>query len=363
MIRYLIKNNFKLMFRNKWILLVMILGPVLVIALLSSAFADLMKSYEGVEEFKVGYRVEEGRFFSNYIEMVKESGKEAGIIFLEYPEGEPKELMQNNELAGFVELAEDNYVVYESADYRVEGITLEYFLNRVMKECSNQVLQMMKPGIEKENIILPAQELEYMPAVDSKDYYGIVYIVYFSWCGIICASNILNNEKKYGIERKYQVAPISNTKLYIGKWIPIVSGVAVGMGIAIITSVLLYDIHWGKPLLSAFLVLLCIMASSAYGLMLYYLCKNLAITIIVLFTSVWFMGFLGGSFETYMFSNWSDTIKNVSPIYHIDRALVEISCMGHSGYTDSCIVYMLAITVVCSVVAIIVDGIRKRGRS
>lgn len=57
MIRYLIKNNFKLMFRNTWSVAVMLLGPILVIAVLSSAFSELMKSYEGVDEFTVGYRI------------------------------------------------------------------------------------------------------------------------------------------------------------------------------------------------------------------------------------------------------------------------------------------------------------------
>ena len=59
MIRYLIKNNFKLMFRNTWSVVVMLLGPVLVIAVLSSAFSELMKSYKGVGEFVVGYRMQE----------------------------------------------------------------------------------------------------------------------------------------------------------------------------------------------------------------------------------------------------------------------------------------------------------------
>lgn len=363
MIRYLIKNNFKLMFRNKWILLVLVLGPILVIAMLSSAFEDMMKSYEGVDEFQVGYKIEKESVFAEYIDEVKEAGAEAGITFVEYSTGEPKELMENNDLAGFVELAEGNYTVYESADFEVEGVTLEYFLNRVMKESSNQAMKMLIPTIEEEEITLPIEKIDYMPAVDSKDYYGIIYIIYFSWCGLVCAGNILNNEKKYGIERKFQVAPISNAKLYLGKWISIVLVVAAGMGIAVASCVLLYDIHWGKPLLSALLVLLSIMASSAYGLMIYYFCKDLAITIIVLFTSVWFMGFFGGSFETYMFSSWSDSVKNLTPIYHINRALVELSCMGHSSYVGSCIAYMLAITVCCSIVAIIVDGIRKRGRA
>ena len=128
-------------------------------------------------------------------------------------------------------------------------------------------------------------------------------------------------------------------------------------------SIVLLDIHWGNLLMSFSLIILTAMASAAFGLMIYYLCNNLAVTIILLFTSVWFMGFFGGCFETYMFSNWSDAVKNASPIYHVNRALVEYSCMGESTYTVSSILYMLAIMVVCSVIAVIADGIRKRGRA
>jgi len=52
---------------------------------------------------------------------------------------------------------------------------------------------------EQEAIVLPQEELNFMPAVNARDYYGIIYIVYFSWCGIICATGVLSDEKKYGI--------------------------------------------------------------------------------------------------------------------------------------------------------------------
>lgn len=190
MIRYLIKNNFKLMFRNAWSVVVMLLGPILVIAVLSSAFSELMKSYEGVDEFTAGYRIPQAD--DVMMETMKTGGEEAGILFFEYPEGEIKDIMEKNELAGFVEFSEDNYIVYRSADYEVEGITLEYFMNKVMNDGLKAALQIK----EEEQIILPVQELEFMPAIDSSDYYGIIYIVYFCWCGIICATGVLSNEKK-----------------------------------------------------------------------------------------------------------------------------------------------------------------------
>ena len=359
MIRYLIKNNFKLMFRNTWSVAVMLLGPILVIAVLSSAFSELMKSYEGVDEFSVGYRMQEATEDNVMIETAEVAGEEAGILFYEYPEGEIKDIMEKNELAGFVEFSKDTYVVYTSADYEVEGITLEYFMNKVMNAGVNASLQLQ----EQEDIELPVEELEFMPAVDSIDYYGIIYIVYFCWCGMICATGVLSNEKKYGIGRRFQVSNLSESQNYLGKFIPIMLTVTVGMAIATTITVLLYDIHWGNPLLSMFIVFMMIIAGTALGMMLYNISDSLVITIIMQFTIVWFMGFFGGSFETYMFSSTSDTLKHLSPIYHGNRALVELSCMGESNYVASAVLYSMAITVVCSMIAILAGGIRKRGRA
>ena len=359
MIRYLIKNNFKLMFRNTWSIVVMLLGPVLVIAVLSSAFSELMKSYEGVEEFAVGYRVQKDTIEDDtMLEFAKLAGEETGILFYEYPEGEVKDIMEKNELAGFVELSKDTYVVYKSADYEVEGITLEYFMNKVINAGVNAFLQMQG----QDNIVLPTEELEFMPAVNSRDYYGIVYIVYFCWCGMICATGVLSSEKRYGIMRRFQVSNISETQNYIGKFIPIILTVSVGMAVATGITILFYDIHWGNPLLSTLIVFMMILAGTALAMMIYNISNSLVITIIMQFTIVWFLGFFGGSFETYMFSSLPDVIKNLSPIYYGNRALVELSCIGKSDYVAGAVLYSLIITVICSAIAILAVNIRKGGR-
>lgn len=359
MIRYLIKNNFKLMFRNTWSVVVLLLGPILVIAVLSSAFSELMKSYEGVDEFAVGYRLQETVENNVMIESAKLAGEETGILFYEYPKGEIKDVMEKNELAGFVEFLDDTYVVYKSADYEIEGIALEYFMNKVINAGVNASLQLE----EREDIVLLVEELEFMPAVNARDYYGIIYIVYFCWCGMICATGVLSNEKKYGIVKKFQVSNMSEPQNYLGKFIPIILTVTVGMVLATGITILLYDIHWGNPVLSIFIVFTMILAGAALGMMIYNISNSLVITIIMQFTIVWFMGFFGGSFETYMFSSISDTLKHLSPIYHGNRALVELSCMGESNYVASAIVYSLVITVVCSTIAILAGCIRKRGRA
>ena len=96
MIRYLIKNNLKLMFRNKWTFIVMLVAPFLTIALLSSAFKSLLSVYEAPDEFTVGYR-ENGSILSENMDIVKDAGRDAGILLMEYPDGEPSELLEKND--------------------------------------------------------------------------------------------------------------------------------------------------------------------------------------------------------------------------------------------------------------------------
>lgn len=335
----------------------MLLGPVLVIVVLSSAFSELMKSYEGVEEFAAGYRQQGQQMSEEQAEQLKRAGKEAGIHFYEYPEGDIQEIVEKNELAGFVELTKDTYVVYTNTDHETEGIALQYFMNKLMRAAGGVMQQ------TQERITLPEEELAYMPAINARDYYGIIEIVYFCWCGMICATGVLSDEKKYGIGRRLAVSGMSEWKEYLGRYIPVTLTTAAGMAAAAGITILLYDIHWGKPLLSVFIVFVMILAGTALGMMLYNISDSLVITIIVQFTLVWIMGFLGGSFETYMFSSTPEALKNISPIYHINRALVELSCMGESSYTAGAIWYSLAITVICSAVAVLAGYIRKRGRA
>lgn len=364
MIWYLIKNNFKLMYRNKIILVSMVFAPVLVIAILSSAFEDLMKSHEVKDQFKAGYRVEEGSLWEKSVEIIKEAGKEAGIQFLEYPEGKPEEIIENNHLAGFADLGSRKYKLYKSAGNETEGITLEYFLERCLDQSLEQALVMsVHTDISnKKDLEIPIQKLDYMPAVNSKDYYGIIEIVYFSFLGIICIASVLSSEKKNGIRQRLQITSLSSFKLYLAKWIPLVSFMAFGIGVSAVVSSVMFGIHWGNLVLSAVLVLLVIMAGASLGLMFYSIFKNLAVTVIISFTITWFMGFFGGTFETYMFSSFSEMVKNISPVYHVNRALVEYSCMGHSSYTLSSIFYLIAITAVGTGIAVLTDWTGKKGK-
>ncbi len=195
------------------------------------------------------------------------------------------------------------------------------------------------------------------------DYYGIVEVIFFVWNAIICGAGIFISERKNRIDRKFQVSNVSETKLYLGKLISIVAAVGPGMIITSVLSMLLFGVHWGNPLLSAAIILLSTAAATSLGLFVYYACDNNVATMIIVFTIVWFMGYFGGSFETYMYASHPKALTELSPIYHVNRALTELSCMGHSNYTVSALVYCSLLTIACSALAVLTGRIKRRGRA
>ena len=340
MIRYLVKNNIKLMARSFTNVLLFVIAPLIVSAVLSSAFNDLMKSYED-GEIKAGYVVEGENIPDEMMDAMIKAAEENEITMTEYASGDPS--------------TDDSYDVYKNKDEEQLGTVLEYFVGAFFRRATALP--------EADEIELHIEHPEFKKTIDSTDYYGIVEIVYFIGCAIVCGAGIFVNEKKYRISKKFNVSNVSPAKLYLGKFIPMTVVVSAGTLISALLSIVLFGVHWAKPILSVPLIVITAAAAVALGLMVHSLFDNVVITIIGVFGLVWFAGFYGGSFETYMFSSHPMKVKLASPIYHINRALTELSAEGHSDYVSSAFIYTGAIILVCSIIAITVETIRKRGRA
>ena len=361
MIRYLMKNNFKLMFRNRWAIFFLLIAPLLTVFLVSDAFGALMRSYEVPDEFSVGYR-DNGCIISESMEKVKEAAKDNGIILTECSEGEPKQLIEQNGFSAFIEFNKSEYTVYKSEEHKTECSVTEYFIGRIMEQGTNNALKAAAPGSELTSS-LPVTKIDFMPPVNSSDYYGIAYVIWYGSLGMAAAAGILNSEKKYGIEKKYRASTLSSLQMYLSRLIPTVAvTLTVFLAVALI-SVLFYDISWGSPMLSAVIAAMFMISAAAFGFMIYSITQNMAFTVTMMITVTFAMGFVGGSFETYMFSSTPQTIKEISPIYHANRALVELSVMGHSSYIKSSLIYSAVLTGVCSAAAVFADVLRKKVKS
>ena len=250
MIRYMVKNNIKLMSRSSINILLMIVMPLIVISVLSSAFTDLMKRYDE-SDITAGYVRENDAVNEKMIDALKEAAKDNGIILREYTRSDPAECMRNDDLNGFVVFDKDGYTVYRNSDEAEIGKVIAYFVNAFYEKAGTSIA-----GIDTDSIEIRVEHPAFKPSIESIDYYGIVEVVFFLWCAIVCGSGIFMSEKKYQIIKKYQVSNLSSTKLYLGKFIPLVSAVFAGGIISTVLSIVLLGVHWGRPLLSLIIILL-----------------------------------------------------------------------------------------------------------
>lgn len=353
MIRYLIKNNFKIMFRNGVNLIIYIIGPIIVSAVLASAFSALFESYESAGDFKAGYSIEEDSDLIPYIDILEEAAEENGVYFTEYEPGNAEENIREYNLGGFVEFGPDSYTVYKSSDAKTEGTILNYLMSAFFNA-------MISGDIE--DIDIHIEHPDYAPSIDSTDYYGIIYIVYFGWLSIVCAAGLISNEQKHRIPERLQVSDLSAFQIYLSRLVPLVCAVALSLGIAAVFNTLLLGVHWGNILLSSVIVLVLIIAASSFGLMLYEFTGSMAAAVFIAFALIWTMGFIGGTFESYILSSLPEGLKHLMPIYYSNRALVELSSMGKSDYAFRAIAIPCGIAALCSFLAVGTAKIKERVR-
>ena len=334
MIRYLIKNNLKILFRYLYNPVVFILAPLGVMMVLSSAFSQLLKKYEAPEETKVGYRMEAAGIFASYLDELIEAGKEADIRFVSCPEGEPADLMEKNDLGAFVVFKDDAYQVYQSEDHLVEGMAVECMIHTFVEQfklynigmtatmvengitasmvengmssamrdnamatsmvensmssamgesgmsseqMSSEIMssEMMSPEqmSPEEDEFYTKETLPYLPDIDAMDYYGIIETVYFGWCAIICAAPLLISEKKNKFHLKFHVADLPGWKMYLAKYIPTVLFVCISCCITALLSSVLLEVKWGINIESFFVLSTMLMAATALGYMFYSLTR------------------------------------------------------------------------------------------
>ena len=352
MIRYLIKNNLKIMYRSPVNILLFVLCPIIISAVLISAFSAIMDSYEGGKQFTVGYRTEEGSLFEEHMEEIAGGGRKNGMTFVLYETGEPGTLIKDHKLGGFVVFGTDSFTIYETQDTKTQSGMLQYMLSAMVNGAISG---------DYETVQYKTERPFFVPAVNSTDYYGIIYIVYFGWCALVCAASLFSNERKHRITERLRVSNLSVIQQYLARFLPIVAIVFCGIGIAAVVSSAILGVHWGNFALSAAIVLLSVMAATAMEMLIYELTNNSMLASIILsFAIVWILGFIGGSFETYMFSAHPQWLKDIDPIYHVNRALVELSVMGRSDYVATALVFTAAIFAVCTVLNLAVGSIRRK---
>lgn len=373
MLFILVKNNLKLMFRDKLSILLLIFFPILLIAILSSAFTSLLNKNHTIEPFAVGYSIEKGsKIESNFNNIIK-NFKANNITLMKMKKDKAIDNIKNDTIAAYVEINDSSYKFYKKDGLSVNTIIFENSFSSAMNmyDGSKALMSYLSEhglgskynssNVVSNNNFVKFENIKADPVPSSTVYYGIVEIVYIIWFGMMAVSSVVSMERKYGVTERIGLTKANSLILFLGKLIPAVIAVSIQISIAAIASTILMKVNWGdSPMLSAAIILLEIIAVSALGILLSTIIKSQALVNVLIVIQTFFFGFIGGSCQTYMYNFVSDNIAKLSPLYYINRTLVELSTKGYSSYTNKCILLLAAISLAAIVSGILVTIKERR---
>ncbi|HHX62219.1 MAG TPA: ABC transporter permease [Epulopiscium sp.] len=364
MLLTLVKNNVKLILRSKISFMFMCVLPIILILILSNAFSSSLGRMVELEEFMVGYSIEAESSIANYFPTFKEQFEENGIILKPMSQKEGLKAVADEEIVSYLTLDDTQYTLYNKEGVDINGMVFESSFKSGMYLYDG--LKMIIPYM-MENQIIPTKEIisemeslgsrepisyvkkhriEVEPVARAQDYYGITEIVFIIWFGVSSVVGLTNDERKYKISERIRLTNVKPIVLFMGKFIPNVLGTCVQVGIAIGVSTLLLKVNWGEHLfLSGGILLLEVIAVSALGTMLTIIIKSSLFINMIMYISAFVFGFMGGSFQDYMHNFLSEDMVRWSPLYYLNRTLVELSTKGSSDYLGATFMMLLAITI------------------
>ncbi|MBQ4270739.1 MAG: ABC transporter permease [Clostridiales bacterium] len=347
---YIAKNYLKLILRSKAMIIITVLGTIMVVAALSSTFRTILNEAEKDTDFTIGYHMEEGSRYSIAEDLLVDGFEEEGLTVIKYKDEDPEELIKNGDVVVFIDFGKDSYSLTGDKQKQIDTRIIQYVLYNVDSAMNGEF------GTVK----VEPEELETVETPSAEDYYGIVQTVYFISLCAVFLTPIFINERKGNIAMRFKVSSATGTHSYLGK---ITSCVLVSWAAQTVLAtgalVLLLGVHIGVPPVSIALLMLATAAFCAFGTLFFIIFKNPAVSIGLLFGILWFAGLVGGTFETYMYSSFSESIKRLSPYYFLNRSLVELTTSGSSEYLLPCIAEMVIILAVSMALGILITNKKK----
>ena len=332
----LIKNNLKLMFRCKPLIL-FILCQVIVTGMLSAVFKDFMVDEYKIEGCEVGYSFTDGCAYEPIKPIFDSVCEENDMDTANFVHGSGENAVESGRVDVFVEFTDDGYTVYSDGEHETQAGIVKMLVSSIISGASGAQV----------GSYVTQYKIDVSPMPDSELYYTIAYTIYFIWIAMIVLAIVISSERKNKIGARFRTTPASSLKIYMSRFIPSTVMITLLIGVGVVLCTLIYGIEWLEIPMTALILFLGCVAAAAVATVLFSLIKNVIVSIVVGFCMVMFCGFFGGSFCAYMYATFADGLRDFSPIYYMTRSLVELNTSGSSEFAISAILVLCGISVVC----------------
>jgi ABC-2 type transport system permease protein len=274
----LIKKEFRQIFRNKAILAIIFIAPMLQLLILplaanyeikninlsivdhdhSALSRDLMKDITSSGYFRLT------AYGENYKEAFKELEKENADLILEIPENFEKNLVRENSEKIFIGINAINGTKAGLSGQYLQQI-LQKFNQKIQIKYSPQIAETAKnTGMEIRTSLWFNKSYNYRLSLVP----GILVFLVTLVAGMLSALNIVA-EKEIGTIEQINVSPIKKYNFILGKMIPFWILATFAFSIGLLISRFIYGVHiQGSLILLYFVLLIYILAVLGYGLLI-----------------------------------------------------------------------------------------------
>lgn len=346
-----LKSDLKRELRDKVGLIMIIVFPIILIFILSNAFGSLMNSKFVLSPFSVGYSMSQNSTLGGSMSEIQKSLKDVKISLVKTDKSSALKQISDNKLAGYVEFTDAGYKFYSNDNMSIDSDIFQSVLQSISYSTGTytemyKILAQYKTSAPQPTTrsLFTIKKLEAEPFPSALTYYGIVMLINILCFSAVGTSNMIHDDRQLNISQRIALTKVNPFTVFFGRVVSSTLSNILQISAAIICSVLFLKVNYGSsyPLVIGLVLLFSITANSV-GIMLGYLLKNISVTRSIIYALSFFLNFLGGSFMQYFHASGSFlSLIQKTPIYYINRSLVEIATRGSSDVLPTALVIMVS---------------------
>ena len=348
----LIKNNIRLLLRDRVNLTLLCLLPFFMMGILGVAFPYITGEALKVGNFEIGYSASNApQWFANF----KEEAQALNIQCIDLTKEKGIERVNEGKSAGFIGFQGEDYTLYRSHQMTFNQLIIEELLEQYKGSA-------IEEGDYSQKVATIKLQKSLIPS--SKDYYGIVETVLAIWLSMYLPICLENKERKNAIYKRINPKNLGTLELLGARWLSTLVCTLLEVGFIILVEACFFQIQWGQRWpLSMGLLFLGILAANSLGTLLSVLIRTSLISYVVVYISTWFYGFLGGNCQSYMVKLLPEKVMSYSPLYFMNRTLVELSYKGSSRYFGKTLFIFISLAIVSCFISFIAmnDQLNREG--
>lgn len=327
MLKVLIKNYLKLIFRSPVTYVMGILCPIFLIITTAVSLERSLPSRIEIGKVTVGYALEEKE--ENYRKLLQ-ALKEENIQLVALAKEQGISDTAKGAIDGYLERGEQGYKIYLPELLTDQSVYLKSKVSLLSQGME------IKEVVEKGSHYIGYKKVIASPSKTSKDYYGMVEFMGCVWISAYLAGMISAAERKSHVFSRMGNMGIKPCQIWAIRFIPILVGYyAMSLVVAVWLTIGL-KIDWGAYASRVILyILFAMFCFTLLNTFLSFVFKQDGIFVIMICV-VWIaVGFLGGNFQNTWQNFAYEKLQKLSIFYYINRSLMELSMYGESKYLQT----------------------------